>query len=258
MAEVPGVKRTSGGESAKPVAETWFSVDVHDGDILRFREHNIDAYASGDFWLVRGTDRALAVDTGCGIVSPVGLVEAIARRPVTAVALNCSYDHAGGWAGFDARACHPLDAPDLEKPESESASVNDYLNDGTLMALPWEGYDVMAYAITPARPTRLVDEGDVFDLGGRSLEVLRAPGRAPGGIMLWEAATGILFTSDMLYDGEHGLAWPPENPAAYAATLERIRGLPVSQVCPGHYGAFGRARMLALIDEQIADLANRR
>ena len=136
------MKRTSGGESAKPVAETWFSVDVHDGDILRFREHNIDAYASGDFWLVRGTDRALAVDTGCGIVSPVGLVEAIARRPVTAVALNCSYDHAGGWAGFDARACHPLDAPDLEKPESESASVNDYLNDGTLMALPWEGYDV--------------------------------------------------------------------------------------------------------------------
>ena len=98
----------------------------------------------------------------------------------------------------------------------------------------------------------------MFDLGGRSLEVLDAPGREPGGIVLWEQATGSLFTSDMLYDGEHGLAWPPDNPAAYAATLERMRDLPVSRVCPGHYGAFGRDRMLALIDEQIADLETRR
>ncbi len=248
------MERTPGGEAAKPVAETWFSVEACDGDILRFREHNIDAYAGGDFWLVRGRDRALVVDTGCGIVSPVGLATAIAGRPVMAVALNCSYDHAGGWSGFDARACHPLDAPHLEEPEDGSVSVGDYLNDGTLWALPWEGYDVAAYAMTPASPTRLVDEGDVLDLGGRSLEVLRAPGREAGGIVLWEAATGSLFTSDMLYDGEHGLAWPPANPAAYAATLERMRGLPVSRVCPGHYGVFGRGRMLALIDEQLADL----
>ena len=240
--------------AAKPVAETWFSIEAYAGDILRFREHNIDAYASGDFWLVRGNDEALVVDTGCGIVSPAGLVNAVAGRPVTAVALNCYYDHAGGWAAFDARACHPLDAPCLEAPEEENVSVNDYLNHGTLWALPWAGYDVMAYAMTPARPTRLVDEGDVFDLGGRCLEVLRAPGREPGGIVVWEAATGSLFTSDMLYDGEHGPAWPPENPTAYAATLERMRDLPVSRVYPGHYGAFGRARMLALIDEQLADL----
>ena len=46
--------------------------------------------------------------------------------------------------------------------------------------------------------TRPVAEGDVFDLGGRSLEVLDAPGREPGGIVLWEQATGSLFTSDML------------------------------------------------------------
>ena len=37
-----------------------------------------------------------------------------------------------------------------------------------------------------------------------------------------------------------------------------MRDLPVARVCPGHYGAFGRDRMLALIDEQIADLETRR
>ena len=103
--------------AAKPVAETWFSIEAYDGDVLRFREHHIDAYASGDFWLVRGNDEALVVDTGCGIVSPAGLVNAVAGRPVTAVALNCYYDHAGGWAAFDTRVCHPLDAPCLDEPE---------------------------------------------------------------------------------------------------------------------------------------------
>ena len=62
---------------------------------------------------------------------------------------------------------------------------------------------------------------------------LRAPGREPGGTVVWEAATSSLFTSDMLYDGEHGPAWPPENPTAYAATLERMRNLRVPRVYPG-------------------------
>ena len=33
--------------AAKPVAETWLSIKAYDGDVLRFREHHIDAYASG-------------------------------------------------------------------------------------------------------------------------------------------------------------------------------------------------------------------
>jgi glyoxylase-like metal-dependent hydrolase (beta-lactamase superfamily II) len=59
----------------------------------------------------------------------------------------------------------------------------------------------------------------------------------------------------MLYDGAHGPAWPPEEPDAYAASLKRLRTLPVSRVYPGHYGPFGEARMRELIDEQLAALA---
>jgi glyoxylase-like metal-dependent hydrolase (beta-lactamase superfamily II) len=59
----------------------------------------------------------------------------------------------------------------------------------------------------------------------------------------------------MLYDGAHGPAWPPENPDLYARSLRRFRDLPVTTVHPGHYGWFARARMLELIDEQLADLS---
>ncbi len=238
----------------KPVAETWFAIDLYEHDILRFREHHIDSFAVGDLWLVRGKSRDLLIDSGCGMVSPAPLIKAVADKPVTAVALNPYYDHAGGWAHFEDRACHPLDAPELEKPQAEVSSISDYLNETTLWSLPREGYDLADFSMTQAKPTRLVGEGDVFDLGNRRLEVLHVPGRSPGGLAIWEAATGSLFTSDMLYDGEHGLAWPPPDPEAYRKSLARFRALPVKTAFPGHYKVMTRERMLALIDAQCASL----
>lgn len=242
------------GLAEKPVAEVWYAIERHDNGILRFREDHIDSFAVGDIWLLRGRERDLAVDTGSGIVPSAPLVEAVAGKPVTALASNPYYDHAGGWHGYAERACHPLDAPALANPAAESASVGDYLNAATLRALPWEGFRLEDYRLRPAEPTRLVGEGDVFDLGDRALEVLHLPGRSPGGLGLWETASGSLFTSDMLYDGDHGAAWPPEDPPAYCASLKRLRDLPVERVYPGHYGTFGRTRMLEIIDAQLVDL----
>ncbi|MFP6729635.1 MAG: MBL fold metallo-hydrolase [Alphaproteobacteria bacterium] len=243
-----------GLDSVKPIAEVWFSIEVCDNDIIRLRESHIDSYAVGDIWLVRGSERDLVVDTGSGIVPPAPLVQAIAQKPVTAVALNSYYDHAGGWNSFLDRACHPIDAPALNAPDREQADVSTYLNDTTLWSLPWEGYRVEDYVFIPATPSRLVEDGDIFDLGDRSLQVLHVPGRSSGGLALWEAATGSLFTSDMLYDGNHGPAWPPSDPESYCSSIRRMRKLPVKHVYPGHYGTMDGARMLEVIDEQLADL----
>lgn len=241
-------------KTMKPVADPWFSVEVYQNDILLLRESHIDPYAVGDIWIVRGRDRDLAIDTGSGMVTPAPLVEAIAAKPVTAVALNDFYDHAGGWHSFSERACHPHDAPTLAQFNAETAAVSDYLNDSTLWSLPSDGYQLEDYSLTPAKPTRLVDDGDVFELGNRSLEIMHVPGRSNGGLAIWEEATGSLFTSDMLYDGNHGLAWPPADSEAYCASIRRFRQLPVKCVFPGHYGTMDRNRMIELIDEQISDL----
>ncbi len=242
-------------QGRKPVADFWYAIQPQGDEIIRFSEIYIDPYAVGDIWLVRGSERAQVVDTGSGIVPPAPVVEAVARSPVLAVALNCYYDHAGGWHSFADRACHPLDAAALRNPTEENSQVSQYLTDQALFALPRPGYAAADYRMAGAEPTRLLEDGDVIDLGDRSLQVLHVPGRSPGGIALWEAETGSLFTSDMLYDGEHGLAWPPDDPQAYISSLRRMRGFAVSYVYPGHYGRFDRARMASLIDEQLADLA---
>ena len=215
----------------------------------------MDPYSVGDSWLVRGAHTDLVIDTCSGIVPLAPIISAISDRRVLAVALNHSYDHAGGWYGFEERACHPLDASGLRHPTDDSSLVSTYLDDSRLSALPRAGYSTTEYRMHGAEPTQMLEEGDVIDLGGRTLQVMHVPGRTAGGIALWEAATGCLFTSDMLYDGPHGLAWPPDDPVQYAASIRRFRALPVSVVHGGHYGSFDRARMIEIIDRELADLA---
>lgn len=238
----------------KPVAEFWYAIQAQPNGIVRFNESHVDPYAVGDAWLVLGAERNLLVDTGSGLVPLAPLIESMCGKPVLAVASNSYYDHAGGWHGFAARACHPLDAAALADPQAENAEVTEFLTDDSLTALPRDGFSMADYRMAGAEATELLEDGNVIGLGGRSLEVLHLPGRTPGSLGLWEAESGSLFTSDMLYDGDHGPAWPPDDPQAYVASLKRLRGLPFTRVYPGHYGPLDRVRALEVIDAQIADL----
>ena len=57
-----------------------------------------------------------------------------------------------------------------------------------------------------------------------------------------------------LHDGDQSLAWPPDNPTLYTASLWRFRSLPVNVVYAGHYGSFDGERMIEIIDEHLLDL----
>jgi glyoxylase-like metal-dependent hydrolase (beta-lactamase superfamily II) len=108
-----------------------------------------------------------------------------------------------------------------------------------------------------AVPTILFDDGDVIDLGDREIEVLHVPGMTPGSIVLWEKASGSLFTSDTLFDDPNpGLrvkyhvppdSFDPQLRAARIANLKRLNDLPVKTVYAGHFGRIGRDRMLGLV-----------
>jgi glyoxylase-like metal-dependent hydrolase (beta-lactamase superfamily II) len=238
----------------KPITEFWYGIKPVANDIVWIREIFVDNYSVGDSWLVRGSKLDLVVDTCSGIVPLAPVIDSICNKPVLAVALNDSYDHCGGWSGFENRACHPIDAKGLLNLSEQENSVSDYLDDDRLNALPHAGYTTNNYKLTDAKPTNLLVDGDVINLGDRTLEVIHTPGRGLGGLCIWEKETGTLFTSDMLYDGDHGLAWPPSEPDKYVNSLKRLLTLPVNIVHPGHYGSFDGQRMRIIINHQIADL----
>ena len=240
-----------------PVADVWYAVSPCDDDIVHLREAWIDPYLTGDIWLVRGRDRDLLVDCGTGIVSPRPVVEAVARNPVIAVACNCWYDHAGGLSEFAERGCHRDDAGFIAAPTAESSVASIYVSDEMLMALPFEGYTTENYRMAGGAPTILLDDGDVIDLGNREIEVIHLPGMTPGSIVLWEKASGSLFTSDTLFDDptpalrakyrQSSDAVDPQQRAERIANLLRMSELPVTTVYAGHFGRIGRRRMLDLI-----------
>ncbi|MEX2298373.1 MAG: MBL fold metallo-hydrolase [Dongiaceae bacterium] len=232
-----------------PVADIWYGIEPHPGGIVRLREAHVDPYLSGDIWLVRGSTMDLVVDTGAGILPLSPVIEGITGRPPLAVALCYFYDHAGGLHSFENRACHPLDAQALAEGRNAIAG---YVCPEMVSALPWPGYDVMTYRLVTRPPTRLVEEGDIIDLGDRQLEVLHVPGRSLGSIALWEPATGFLFTGDTLLDDPLDRDFPPADPAAFRSSLERLLALPVARAFGGHFGVIEPDRMRTLIRYEIA------
>ncbi|MNW03332.1 Metallo-beta-lactamase superfamily protein [compost metagenome] len=84
--------------------------------------------------------------------------------------------------------------------------------------------------------------------------MLHLPGHSPGSIGLWEARSGTLFSGDAIYDGPLIDDLHHSDRAAYARTMERLLGLPVSVVHAGHDPSFGRARLRELVRAYLAQL----
>ena len=244
------------------VAERWFEHQTVDDGVVLITEPNVDPFLRANLYLVRGRDRDLLVDSGLGLASLRAELAGLLERPVIAVATHRHFDHTGGLHEFDEVAVHRDDAEAVSNAEGfASLRIEEYPPEefsgyaappSLLTALPREGFDIASYAVTPVTPTRVVDEGDVVDLGDRRFEILHLPGHTPGEIGLWEAETRTLFSGDCVYESGVLLDELPESDIpAYVRSMVRLRDLPVRVVHGGHDDSFVRERLLELIDEYV-------
>lgn len=238
----------------RPIASAaeWWRVRRLDHGVTHVDEPFIDAFYRCNVWHVRGRESDLLVDSGMGVVSLVEQLPWLRERPVLAVASHAHFDHVGNHHEFRHRACHPAEAHILADPRGDWNLADRFAVVEMFERLPPGGYEQARYRVTPSPATRLVEAGDVIDLGDRVFEVLHVPGHSPGSIALWEKATGVLFSGDAVYDGPLvDDAWH-SNLAHYVESMRRLRELPVTVVHGGHFASFGRERYLALIDDYLA------
>jgi glyoxylase-like metal-dependent hydrolase (beta-lactamase superfamily II) len=254
---------------ALPVADPWFVLDAVAPGVVRITEPHLDVLIRANLYLIEGRTHDLLVDSGMG----VGRLRPVLDRPVTKPLIlfttHAHVDHIGGHHEFpDAEILvHPAEAEALRRPDLppglgfdqfEPATRADlealgFRTEGSLIdALPRAGYDPDRYRCIGAEPSRLVEEGDTVELGDRRFEVLHLPGHSPGGLALWEPASGVLVAGDTLYDGLlldmiAGASIPD-----YRESLRRLRDLPVTRVLGGHREPFGRDRMVELVDLYLA------
>ena len=219
-------------------------------------EPYVDQNVRCNIWHVRGRDRDLLVDSGMGLLPIAGHVAAISDKPVLCFASHSHFDHVGGHYEFDHRVMHGAEADVMAAPTGANTLWQNYVTAELFTALPFEGFKPESYSVRAAPPTELVDDGDVIDLGDRTFQVLHLPGHSVGGVALFEPATGIFFSGDVIYDGRLFDDGGPGAVDDYIESMERLKELPVSVVHAGHYASIGRDRMIELADDYIA--GNRR
>jgi glyoxylase-like metal-dependent hydrolase (beta-lactamase superfamily II) len=236
-----------------PVIEApdWYETIRMGDDITLIHEPWIKPFFRCNIWHVRGRDRDLLFDTGLGHFSLKRHVPLVSERKLTCVASHTHFDHIGCHHEFPDRCVHSAEAAILADPRNEWTVADRYANEEMFDGAP-EGWDTARYRILPAPAGRLLEHGDVVDLGDRAFEVIHTPGHSPGGIALYEKKTGILLSGDIVYDGPLIDDVYHSDVDDYVESLLSLRQLDVSVVHGGHFPSFGRVRFRQLIDEYVA------
>ncbi|WP_290787021.1 MBL fold metallo-hydrolase [Halomonas sp.] len=232
-------------QRARP--QEWYATRSVGDAVTHIEEPFIQAFYRCNIWHVRGRDRDMLVDSGMGVVSLREWVPLVTERPLTAVASHTHFDHIGCHHEFDERVVHRAEAEILAQPGRRATLADPYVSDDIFERLPPVPFAATTYAVKAAPATRLVEEGDVIDLGDRVFEVIHTPGHSPGGIALWEARSGILFSGDIVYDGPLIEDTYHANAADYERSMRRLLELPLRVVHGGHFPSYGRERHREII-----------
>ena len=144
-------------------------------------------------------DRIFVLDAGTGIR---GLGQEFLKRDVREAHLlltHTHWDHVGAMHEWDAIGVHPNGKAQLAN--DYSAGCKDFVENWKGKPFP-EGFDPGSLTIPPGNFGWEVKEGDVIDLGGRTLRVWDTPGHSPCSISLYDDKEGVLVTGDLVRSGE--------------------------------------------------------
>ena len=232
-------------------ARDWYETIRMADDVTLIHEPWIKPFFRCNIWHIRGRDHDLLFDTGLGYFSLRQHVKLVSERSLICAASHTHFDHIGCHHEFPDRCVHRAEAAILANPRNNWTLADRYATDDMFDRLP-EGWDASRYRVQPAAAQRLLEHGDVIDLGDRHFEVIHTPGHSPGGIGLYEKATRIFFSGDIVYDGPLIDDAYHSNIETYVTTMGHLRDLPVSVIHGGHFPSFGATRYRQLIDDYIA------
>ncbi|XP_067838408.1 metallo-beta-lactamase domain-containing protein 2 [Heptranchias perlo] len=236
----------------------WFwRQEVADGLFL-IRERFFESGHRANIWLLQGSLRDLVIDAGLGLrslPSYLRITGLIGNKPVLAVATHIHFNHSGGLRHFERVAVHRAEAGAFVQGDNFEAAT--WLSQREVIRSPRPGWKADNYRVNALQPARILDDGDIINLGDRQLTVLHMPGHSRGSICLHDRENRILFSGDVVHNGSM-IDWLPySNINDYIQTCKRLMSLVdnglVKDVLPGHLDPFDAERLYNLASSYIAN-----
>ena len=144
------------------------------------------------FFLLTGTERALLVDSGRSIHNARDIAASLTDLPISLLNTHGDMDHVGSNAQFASFFMHPDEEENFRRGGRSGE-------------------------ILPVR------EGDLIDLGERTLEVIHLPGHTPGSIALLDRSRRVLISGDPIQDGRIFMFGRFRNMENYIRSLEHLQ-----------------------------------
>jgi len=183
----------------------------NDLEITKLEDHLwiVETTDNTTMYIIEGKDKAMLIDTGTKCEKLNEVVGKITQKPLLVVITHMHGDHAGNMDQFADVYFHPADTVLLSRVK------------------PYKG------------KIHFVSDGQVFDLGGKKIEVSHMPAHTPGSIVLLDRQTGNCFSGDAFGSGQVWLQLRPYSPMkTYINSLKKMETLMdngIHKVYCGHY-----------------------
>jgi glyoxylase-like metal-dependent hydrolase (beta-lactamase superfamily II) len=215
------------------------------------------------------TGDALLVDTGTSATPRDAILPALRRLGVRAEAVRYlvvthpDLDHQGGLSGLKQELPHALAAcgfADRGLVSEPERLVTDrygaYEEEHGVGYTNAEKESIRNLYGSPVSIDVTFAGGEEIELGDRHLSFLHAPGHSAGHLVLYEAASGLLFSSDAVHwrfcpaaDGTAALPPTYEDVEPYLATIDLIESLAPHELHSGHWPARRGTEVLGFLRE---------
>lgn len=214
------------------VAQEVFKNDQVTVSVLKENVLVFETFDNTTMYLIEGDEQAALIDMGTTCDGLDQIVKQLCSKPLIVIGTHAHPDHIGCIDQFEKVWLHKADSVLIKQ------FAKDYKGD-------------ILY----------LEAGQVFDLGGRKLEVDLMPGHTPGSIVLLDKENGDCYTGDAFGSGQVWLQTIPHTPIkVYYESCVRMEKIMndtgISRIYCGHYPYLKKALDLGYLIES-KDLAKR-
>ncbi len=160
-------------------------------------------------YIVEGDAKAMLIDTGTKCEKLNEVVRKITKKPILVVITHMHGDHAGNMDQFGEVYMHPADSVLLKQVKPYPGKIH------------------------------YVTNGQIFDLGGKKLEICHMPAHTPGSIVILDRKEGNCYSGDAFGSGQVWLQLKPyatmKTYINSCRTMEKLMDEGINKVYCGHY-----------------------